>query len=62
MRPTIASASSGGDVLAVSNVATISPRRITDTRSVNVMISRNLWVMKMMVLFSRLSTRSISNN
>ena len=31
--------------------ATISPRRMTDTRSVNDMISRNLWVMKMMVLF-----------
>ena len=62
LRPTIASASSGGDVFAVSNVATISPRRMTETRSVNDMISRNLWVMKMMVLFSRLSTRSISNN
>ena len=35
LRPTIASASSGGDVWAVSKVATISPRRMTDTRSVN---------------------------
>ena len=43
-------------------VATISPRRITETRSVRLMISRSLWVMKMIVLFSRLSTRSISNN
>ena len=62
LRPTIASASSGGEDFAVSNVATISPRRMTDTRSVRFMISRNLWVMKMIVLFSRLSTRSISNN
>ena len=36
LRPTIASASSGGEVLAVSKVATISPRRITDTRSVKI--------------------------
>ena len=62
LRPTIASASSGGEVLAVSKVATISPRRITDTRSVRLMISRSLWVMKMIVLFSPLSTRSISNS
>ena len=54
LRPTIASASSGGEVLAVSKVATISPRRITETRSVRLMISRSLWVMKMIVLFSRL--------
>ena len=56
MRPTIASASSGGEVLSVSKVATISPRRITDTRSVRLMISRSLWVMKMIVLRSPLST------
>ena len=55
LRPTIASASSGGEVLAVSKVATISPRRITETRSVRLMISRSLWVMKTIVLFCDLS-------
>ena len=54
LRPTIASASSGGEVSAVSKVATISPRRITETRSVRLMISRSLWVMKMIVLFCAL--------
>ena len=46
----------------VSKVATISPRRITETRSVSAMISRSLWVMKMIVLFCDFSTRSISNS
>ncbi len=54
MRPTIASASSGGEVCDVSKVATISPRRMTETRSVSAMISRSLWVMKMIVLFCAL--------
>ena len=49
-RPTISSASSSGLVPAVSSVATISPCRITDTVSVIAMISRSLWVMRMMVL------------
>ena len=62
LRPTIASASSGGEVCAVSNVATISPRRITETRSVRLMISRSLWVMKRIVLFWLFSTLSISNS
>ena len=60
LRPTIASASSGGEVAAVSKVATISPRRMTETRSVRLMISLSLWVMKMIVLFWLFSTRSIS--
>ena len=49
-RPTISSASSAGLVSAVSSVATISPRRMTMTSSVTAMISRSLWVMRMMVL------------
>ena len=49
-RPTISSASSAGEVVAVSSVATISPRRITETRSVAAMTSRSLWVMRMTVL------------
>ena len=36
-------------VFAVSRVATISPRRITETSSVTAMISRSLWVMRMIV-------------
>ncbi len=35
---------------AVSRVATISPRRMTETASVIAMISRSLWVMRMIVL------------
>ena len=36
-------------VSAVSRVATISPRRITETSSVTAMISRSLWVIRMIV-------------
>ena len=49
-RPTISSASSPTDVSLVSLVATISPRRMTETWSVIAMISRSLWVMRMTVL------------
>ena len=49
-RPTISSASSPRLVSAVSRVATISPRRMTETVSVIAMISRSLWVMRMTVL------------
>ena len=48
-----------GEVFAVSTVATISPRRITETRSVTAMISLSLWVMRMMVLPCALSCRSM---
>ncbi|MOA46743.1 hypothetical protein D3C78_1692950 [compost metagenome] len=59
-RPTINSASSSTEVSAVVRVATISPRRITETSSVIAMISLSLWVMRMTVLpwlFSCSSTR-----
>ena len=36
-------------VSAVSRVATISPRRMTETSSVTAMISRSLWVIRMIV-------------
>lgn len=49
-RPTMSSASSSTVVSAVLRVATISPRRMTDTVSVIAMISRSLWVMRMIVL------------
>ena len=38
-------------------VATISPRRMTETRSVTAMISRSLWVIRMTVLPCSLSGR-----
>jgi hypothetical protein len=46
-RPTISSASSSTVVSEVVRVATISPRRMTETSSVIAMISRSLWVMRM---------------
>ena len=49
-RPTISSASSSTVVSAVLRVATISPRRMTETVSVIAMISRSLWVMRMIGL------------
>ncbi|MNY15360.1 hypothetical protein D3C86_1485690 [compost metagenome] len=49
-RPTISSASSSTLVSEVLRVATISPRRMTETESVIAMISRSLWVMRMTVL------------
>ena len=49
-RPTISSASSSTVVSEVLRVATISPRRMTDTVSVIAMISRSLWVIRMTVL------------
>ena len=56
-RPTISSASSSGVVSAVSRVATISPRRMTETASVTAMISRSLWVIRMIVFSCALSCR-----
>jgi hypothetical protein len=54
LRPTISSASSSMEVFFVSRVATISPRRITETVSVTAMISRSLWVIRRIVLPSSL--------
>jgi hypothetical protein len=51
----MSSASSSTEVSAVVRVATISPRRITETSSVTAMISRSLWVISRMVLPCALS-------
>jgi hypothetical protein len=51
----MSSASSSTEVSAVVRVATISPRRMTETSSVTAMISRSLWVISRMVLPSALS-------
>ena len=60
-RPTINSASRSGLVPAVGRVATISPPRMTLTASVISIISRSLWVMRMIVLPWRLSPSRMRN-
>ena len=61
LRPTISSASCSGLVWAVLTDATISPRRITLTLSVISMISRSLWVIRMIVLPSSRSPLRMRN-
>ena len=50
LRPTMSSANCSGLVSEVFTVAVIWPRRMTLTVSVISMISRSLWVIRMMVL------------
>ena len=61
LRPTIRSARSSGEVSAVLTVDVISPRRMTLTVSVISMISRSLWVIRMIVLPSFLRPSRMRN-
>ena len=62
LRPTICSASWLSLVIGVSKWATIAPLRITETVSVTAIISRSLWVIRIMVTPCALRAAKILNN